>query len=110
MAGSDNSEIEPRAHGQRNQSGGPEARELQMKTALEICTELRTPELRRKFAGFVDRVCALNLYDLMELLAESIWRMKLLDEKKKLEDELAKERQVSKSLKQEVKCQRLQVF
>lgn len=36
--------------------------------------------------------------------------MKMLDEKKKLEDELAKERQVSKSLKQEVKCQRLQVF
>ena len=74
-AGSDNSETEPRADGQRNQFGRPEAQGLELKTALEICTELRTPELRRKFSGLVTgggeerrQVCALDLYDLMELL------------------------------------------
>jgi len=118
-AGSGNSETEPRADGQRNWLGGPEAQESNefLKTVLEICTGLGNPELRRRFSGFVNssceekqQVCALDLYDLMERLTESIWCVKLLDEKKKLEDELAKERQVSKTLKQEVKRQRLQVF
>jgi len=117
-ARSDSSEAEPRAGGQRNQFGGPEAQESNewLKTVLEICTQLETPELRRKFSGLINssceekhQVCASNPYDLVEWLTKSMWRTELLNEKKKLEDELAKERQ-AKSLKQEVRCQRLQVF